>query len=216
MSNKLKIFIRNFESSLGNMKAIYADNGTVWFLPKQILQTLGYTTFNDIKNIIEEDELIMLPFKGKNKQGETVVAKQYALSEAGLWRLVLESNTEESKQIKRWLVHDVMPNIRKHDGYVANMEVLSTDEKANFEAELSDLRYLIKQKEEELTHKNAQIEEMQCELDMTICAISDVEKIARIEEIINEARIQDGFGYINDLAAVYLNNRIRGLFTEEL
>lgn len=210
--NKLKIFIRNFESALGDMKAIYAENGTVWFLPQQILKTLGYSGDVNIKTLVEDDEYIILPFKGKNKNGEIITVNQYALSEAGLWRLVLDSNTEASREVKRWLTHDVMPNIQANDGYIVNMESLPEDIRADLNAELAELRYLVHQQEKELESQNTKMEKMQNDFDIFVCTQSNADKFAQIQEVINEARN----GYLTDAAANFLISEIRTIFIDSI
>ena len=43
-----------------------------------------------------------------------------AVTESGLYALVLGSRKPEAKQFKRWITHEVIPTIRKTGGYVNN------------------------------------------------------------------------------------------------
>ena len=43
-----------------------------------------------------------------------------AVTESGLYSLVLGSRKPEAKAFKRWITHDVIPSIRKTGGYVSN------------------------------------------------------------------------------------------------
>ena len=42
------------------------------------------------------------------------------INEPGLYTLVLGSRKPEARQFKRWITHDVIPNIRKHGAYMTN------------------------------------------------------------------------------------------------
>lgn len=46
--------------------------------------------------------------------------KMTAVTESGLYALVLGSRKPEAKAFKRWITHDVIPTIRQTGGYVSN------------------------------------------------------------------------------------------------
>lgn len=43
-----------------------------------------------------------------------------AVSEAGLYHLILCSKKPEARAFKRWITHEVIPSIRKHGAYMAD------------------------------------------------------------------------------------------------
>lgn len=44
------------------------------------------------------------------------------INEPGLYSLVLSSRKPEARDFKRWITHDVIPNIRRSGGYISNTE----------------------------------------------------------------------------------------------
>lgn len=44
------------------------------------------------------------------------------VNEPGLYSLVLSSRKPEARDFKRWITHDVIPNIRRSGGYISNTE----------------------------------------------------------------------------------------------
>ena len=46
-----------------------------------------------------------------------------AVSEPGLYSLILRSRKPEAKAFKRWVTHDVIPSIRKHGLYATPQTV---------------------------------------------------------------------------------------------
>ena len=44
--------------------------------------------------------------------------KTYVVSESGLYSLILGSRKPEAKEFKRWVTHEVLPQIRKTGGYI--------------------------------------------------------------------------------------------------
>ncbi len=43
-----------------------------------------------------------------------------AVSEAGLYHLILCSKKPEARAFKRWITHEVIPSIRKHGAYMTD------------------------------------------------------------------------------------------------
>lgn len=46
-----------------------------------------------------------------------------AISESGMYSLVLVSRKPEAKEFKRWVTHEILPSIRKHGGYLTPEKV---------------------------------------------------------------------------------------------
>lgn len=49
--------------------------------------------------------------------------KVVIINESGLYRLVLSSKLPSAKQFKRWVTSEVIPAIRKHDGYLTPQKI---------------------------------------------------------------------------------------------
>ena len=51
-----------------------------------------------------------------------------AVNEPGLYALILGSRKPEAKAFKRWITHEVIPEIRKTGGYIAGQETMDDDQ----------------------------------------------------------------------------------------
>lgn len=95
-----------------------------WFVAKDVCDILNHSNSRVAISRLDEDE------KGVSKvytpggyQNMSVV------NEFGLYSLVLTSNLPEAKQFKRWITHEVIPDIRKHGAYMTSetIEKVLTD-----------------------------------------------------------------------------------------
>ena len=111
--NALKIFEHE---AFGSVRAI-ERNGLPWFVAKKdVCDCLDIRT-NDAANSLDEDE------KGYESIVSLGGAQQTLIvSEPGLYSLILRSRKPEAKAFKRWLVHEVIPSIRRSGGYMAAVQ----------------------------------------------------------------------------------------------
>jgi len=109
--NELQIFN---SAEFGQIKIIEKDN-SVWFVGKDIAETLGYSNPpKAIRDHVDEDDKLTerIVLSGQNR--EVII-----INESGLYSLVLSSKLSTAKQFKRWVTSEVLPSIRKHGGYIA-------------------------------------------------------------------------------------------------
>lgn len=116
-----------FENELfGSLTAITDGNGGIWFIGKQVCEKLGYNitnrqTFNqalvrhcpDRRSVETSIETVDVLPKGVRRNSATI-------SEADLYRLVMNSTLPDAVVFQDWVVREVLPSIREHDGYTAN------------------------------------------------------------------------------------------------
>ena len=107
--NELQIF--NYTGK--KIRTVVKDN-EVWFVAKDVCDILNLT--NPTKSIkpLDDDEKNTLTISEGIGNPNKI-----AVNEAGLYSLVLRSNKPEAKQFKRWVIHEVLPSIRKTGGYLA-------------------------------------------------------------------------------------------------
>lgn len=89
---------------------VHIDNGEPWFCANDICDVLEYGNPHDaISRHIDEDDL------GKREVIDAIGRSQQTnfISEAGVYALILGSEKAEAKVFKRWLTHEVLPQIRK-------------------------------------------------------------------------------------------------------
>ena len=88
-------------------------DGNIWFVAKDVCDVLGIVDQKQaISRLDTEDErgVYQIPtLKG--------LQQMVIISEAGLYHLVLTSEKKEAKTFRRWVLHDVLPEIRKKGYY---------------------------------------------------------------------------------------------------
>ena len=123
MENKLMIFENN---AFGKVRTLNL-NGEPWFVAADVCKALELGNPSMTVERLDDDE------KGISTI-DTLGGKQRMaiINEPGLYSLVLSSRKPEAKAFKRWITHEVLPNIRKHGVYI-------TDEKLKLFAEHPEL-----------------------------------------------------------------------------
>jgi prophage antirepressor-like protein len=88
-------------------------NGEPWFVAKDVCDILEHTNHKMAVARLDEDEVskVYLTDSLGREQETTIV------NEAGLYSLVLTSNMPKAKDFKRWITHEVIPQIRKTGAY---------------------------------------------------------------------------------------------------
>lgn len=119
--------IRVFESAeFGEVRVAEID-GEPWFIAADVCRALDVKNGRDAVSRLDDDE------KGVALT-DTLGGKQEmaAVSEVGLYTLVLSSRKPEAKAFKRWVTHDVLPSIRKHGAYMTEEILQKTLENPDF------------------------------------------------------------------------------------
>lgn len=99
-----------------NVRIIKLDNGNFLFHANDLCAVLKYVNPHDaIRRHVEKDDLVkheVIDKLGRKQKNNFVL-------EAGMWALVLGSETEQAKLVKRWVTSEVLPAIRKTGKYEA-------------------------------------------------------------------------------------------------
>lgn len=119
--------IRVFESAEFGAVRVAEIDGEPWFIAADVCRALDVKNGRDAVSRLDDDE------KGVALT-DTLGGKQEmaAVSEAGLYALVLSSRKPEAKAFKRWVTHDVLPSIRKHGAYMTEEILQKTLENPDF------------------------------------------------------------------------------------
>ena len=150
--NELKIFENQ---KFGAVRILEVDS-EVWFVGKDIADTLGYQNGSrDInRHVHEEDRRKSMVFDGiQNK--ETIL-----INESGLYSLILSSKLESAKEFKRWVTLEVLPSIRKYGLYAVDEILENPDMAIAILTKLKEEREARKALEQEHQAKEKQIGEM--------------------------------------------------------
>lgn len=104
----LKIFENN---EFGQIRTVIDENNEPWFVAIDICNALELTNPTVAVSRLDDDE--KAKFNLGLSGGATNVVNEY-----GLYNLILASRKKEAKQFKRWITHEVIPDIRKDGGYM--------------------------------------------------------------------------------------------------
>ncbi|TDB00776.1 BRO-N domain-containing protein [Halomonas marinisediminis] len=95
--------------------------GEPWFLVRDVCDALGISNVTDATRNIKDDRKLRLNLGLPGRA-------PLAVSEAGLYDLVLQSRKPEAVKFKEWVTGTVLPAIRKDGGYVMGEEKVVTGE----------------------------------------------------------------------------------------
>lgn len=93
--------------------AFTGDNEPV-FIAADVCRAVDITNVSQALARLDEDEktdIILNDVTGRPQ-------KQWCVTESGLYTLILSSRKSETKAFKRWITHDVLPQIRKTGSYI--------------------------------------------------------------------------------------------------
>ena len=126
MNSALQIFDYN-----NNQIRVIEQNGEIWFVGKDVAEILGYkNTKKALKDHvdIEDKRGVRIVTPSRGKQDVT------GINEAGVYSLIFSSKLESAKKFKRWVTHEVLPDIRKHGMYMTDkVQNMATDNPDAFE-----------------------------------------------------------------------------------
>lgn len=109
--NDLQIFIY----SGAQLRTIQQPDG-LWWVLRDVCEVLGLSNPTVVASRLEDDERAKFSL---GRQGEAII-----INEPGLYSVILRSDKPEAKAFKRWVVHEVLPSIRKNGSYGMNTEAL--------------------------------------------------------------------------------------------
>lgn len=99
----------------GKLRFVFIDEDP-WFVAADVCHCLGLSnSHSSISSLDKDEKCSQLLCTAGGPQRLTVI------SEAGLYSLILRSRRPKAKEFKRWVLHDVLPAIRK-TGYYSGDE----------------------------------------------------------------------------------------------
>lgn len=112
--------VKVFEFEGRRVRTACGDDGEPWFFAQDVASALGYlATSAMLKRIDADDHKTRVFLDG------TTYKKQALISEPGLYLAILGSTLETARRFKRWVVHEVLPTIRKTGAYVTDAAAAS-------------------------------------------------------------------------------------------
>ena len=106
--------IQRFDFKGAALRTLTDENGEPGFVAKDVCDVLGYTNASKAisDHVDSEDKLNNESLSSLGQRGGWLV------NESGLYSLVLSSKLPTAKEFKRWVTHDVLPQIRRTGGYI--------------------------------------------------------------------------------------------------
>ena len=114
MENKIKIF-ENEE--FGKVRTVIMD-GEPWFVLADICKILEISNSRMVAGRLEPDELMSVRLTSGGQHREMT-----AVSESGLYAVVLRSDKPQAKPFRKWVTSEILPTIRRTGGYVADEDI---------------------------------------------------------------------------------------------
>lgn len=141
--------IQVFQSAqFGKVRTTIRD-GEPWFVAADVCRALELSNTTLFVKRLDEDEKSITLISNEGIRGNPNMT---IVSEPGLYALVLGSRKPEARAFKHWIMHEVIPSIRKSSGYIAGQSTMS-------DADLMAKALLVAQRQ--IEQRDAQITEMQ-------------------------------------------------------
>jgi anti-repressor protein len=106
--------IQPFDFNGIQVRVLTDEHGNPWFLGADVCTILGTAT-NHIREYLDADEITNIRSTDIAQNGGKAPV---FVSESGLYSLVLRSRKPEAREFKRWVTHEVLPQIRRTGGYI--------------------------------------------------------------------------------------------------
>lgn len=108
MENKIQIFE---SSEFGEIRTI-SIAGESWFIAKDVCTALELSDVSmTVKRLDDDEKLIQTVLvSGQGRE-------MWFINESGLYNLIFQSRKPEARSFRRWVTHEVLPQIRKTGGY---------------------------------------------------------------------------------------------------
>jgi anti-repressor protein len=101
----------------GHLVRTVTIDGQPWFVAADVCATLGIGNARQAVSYLDADEVRQIPVTTNDGSGRTLPTN--VVSESGLYSLILRSRKPEAKAFKRWITHEVLPQIRQTGHYDA-------------------------------------------------------------------------------------------------
>lgn len=103
----------NFNEKESTPIRVQVINNEPWFVAKDVCEFLGHTNHKVALRALDEDEVRKVYLT--DALGRQQLTN--AVSESGLYALIIRSNKPEAKKFRKWVTGEVLPTIRKTGRY---------------------------------------------------------------------------------------------------
>lgn len=140
--------LMKFEFEGSGVRVVERD-GEPWFVAKDVCSVLGISKYRDAVARLDPDEGCPVVVDTLGGPQEMV-----ALSESGLYGLIMVSRKPEAQAFKRWIRKEVIPQIRKTGSYSLQKQIPKTlHEALQLAADIERERFQLAERVEEMSPK---------------------------------------------------------------
>lgn len=109
--------IQKFVFPLTNQETRIVDlDGNPWWVLRDVCEVIGLSQPVKVVERLDEDEVNQIHVIDSMGREQLT----YIVNEAGLYSVILRSDKPEAKAFRRWVTHEVLPQIRKTGAYGAD------------------------------------------------------------------------------------------------
>jgi prophage antirepressor-like protein len=112
--NEIQIF-----SYDGNKLRTVEKDGEMWWVLKDVCVALELSNPTVVAGRLDKDEVTKFNLGGLSGENNVI-------NESGLYNVILRSDKPQAKHFKRWVTHEVLPQIRKTGEYKKPLTLLET------------------------------------------------------------------------------------------
>lgn len=109
--------IQRFDFNGSQLRSLLDEQDKPWFVAKDACDILGINNSRDAIAQLDGDEKGVANIDTLGGRQKTAI-----VSEPGLYRLIMRSRKPEAKTFQRWVIHEVLPQIRRTGGYIPQAE----------------------------------------------------------------------------------------------
>lgn len=88
-------------------------DGQIWWVLKDVCKILDLSTPAKVSKRLDEDEVNQIHTTDSLGRNQNVTI----INESGLYSVILRSDKPEAKPFRRWITHEVLPEIRRTGSY---------------------------------------------------------------------------------------------------
>lgn len=112
MENEMQVFS---SEQFGNVRVVERD-GEPWFVAADVCKALEIGNPSQALVRLEDDEKFTTLVSNDGAVSGT--SSMAFVSESGFYSLILGSRKPKAKAFRRWIIHEVIPSVHKHDAYL--------------------------------------------------------------------------------------------------
>lgn len=112
-----------FQYQEQEVRVVRDDDGTLWWVAKDVLDILEHTNPTVAMQALDDDERCLRKVYPPERPDGVEVN---CVNESGLYTLIIRSNKPQAKSFRKWVTSEVLPTIRKTGSY-AMPQAVPTD-----------------------------------------------------------------------------------------